>query len=190
MQIKNGLLAAVAGITLLLFILYQLELRKTDHLRNKVAGLETKVTVLKGVATAIETPDSVESEIDTVYLEGKPIPVEDIPDISFNFKTGGNKIFLLDMMKSPHLVIDTTFTDDNRITTELDLLINRFSGEYEIRIKTIPPGCPKRKWFGGISMGYTSKDSPLITGDISYRKFGVQVMGKNDEWGALLRMNF
>lgn len=189
MKLSNGLLAAVIGIAATLFLLYQAEKNKNDHLRGKIAGLENKVTALAGRAVSLGPPDSAASgvtgvvPIDTVYLEGEPIPADSVPEISFTFETGGRPIYLLDMMKSPSLLIDTSFTDDNRITTELSLLINRFTGSYSGKIKTIPPKTKPKLAFS-IMAGMA--DEPFVGAAVHYGKVYLGPTATNKKVGFLL----
>jgi hypothetical protein len=188
-NLKNGLLAAVIGIAVTMFFLYKLERSTNDQLRADKAALENKVTALKGQAVPIGPPDSAAAgvtgvaRIDTIYLEGEPIPADSVPEISFTFETGGRPIYLLDMMKSPSLLIDTSFTDDNRITTELSLLINRFTGDYSGRIKTIPPKTKPKLAFS-VMAGIT--DEPFVGAAIRYGKVYLGPTATNKKIGFLL----
>ena len=158
MSIKDGLTKALIALVIILGIIAFYKNAQLEKRDIKIAELENVATELKGKAEAL--PDTIYGDTIYVTLEGKPVPVNSIPDFTFEIRspkdTVSSYVSFREIILRPILsiTIDEVLAGNYRV--QGDLFVNRFSGDYSGKLKGIPPkSSHKLEW--GAFVGLASK---------------------------------
>ena len=158
MNIKNGFITSLLILVIVLGIMLFYKNNQLEKRDNKIAELKNEAAELQGTADAV--PDTIYGDTIYVTLEGKPVPVDSIPDFTFEIRspkdTIGSYVSFREIILRPVLSITIDEVLAGNYKVQGDLFINRFSGEYSGKLKGIPPK-PSHRFEWGAFVGLASK---------------------------------